>query len=89
MAQAVEGVLEERISRGMSMSNTLTPCPALGAAPRGGPPYPDAAGGGGRSRIADLLGGATEKTWFVSDFGGGSAMMTLPVVGVTLATCRR
>ncbi len=87
MAQAVEGVLEERISRGHVNVKYAHALPTRWVQlHEAGHPIPDAAGVAGAQQIADLLRGATENDLVLCLIsGGGSALMTLPVVGVTLA----
>ena len=87
MAQAVEGVLEERISRGHVNVKYAHALPTRWVQlHEAGHPIPDAAGVAGAQQIADLLRGATENDLVLCLIsGGGSALMTLPgVFGHTL-----
>jgi len=87
MAQAVEQVLGDRITAGhvnVKYGHTLpTRVIELSEA---GHPIPDQAGMAGAERIAALVGNAGENDLVVCLIsGGGSALMTLPVDGITLA----
>lgn len=87
MARAVEQVLGHRITAGhvnVKYGYTLpTHIVELGEA---GHPIPDEAGVAGAQRIAALVSQAGEDDLVVCLIsGGGSALMTLPVAGITLA----
>ncbi len=91
MAAAVAGILGERLSGGIVVvkhGHTLDDPSAAGPIEivEAGHPIPDRAGLSGARRIADLLHDATERDLIVCLLsGGGSALMTLPVFGVSLA----
>jgi glycerate 2-kinase len=91
MAAAVADILGKRLTDGVVVvkhgytladSATTSPIKVLEA----GHPVPDQAGLHGTERIADLLRGATSRDLVLCLIsGGGSALMTLPVSGVSLA----
>ena len=91
MAAAAAGILGERLSGGVVVvkhGHTLDDPSALGPIEivEAGHPIPDRAGLDGARRIADLLRDATERDLVVCLIsGGGSALMTLPVYGISLA----
>lgn len=87
MSQAVEEVLGERIAAGyvnVKYGHTLpTRLIELNEA---GHPIPDEAGASGAGRIAELLAAAGEQDLVLCLIsGGGSALMALPVEGVSLS----
>ncbi len=86
MAQAIEELLGDRIGDGainVKYEHTL-PTKTI-ALTEAGHPIPDEAGVAGSRRIADLLAQAGEDDLVLCLIsGGGSALMTLPVEGVTL-----
>jgi len=90
MAQAVEQVLGDRITTGqvnVKYGHTLPT--RLVELSEAGHPIPDQAGVAGAQRIADLAGQAGEDDLVICLIsGGGSALMTLPVAGITLADMR-
>lgn len=87
MASAVEDLLGDRVAGGHVIVKygytTPTRRVTLHAA---GHPVPDEAGLAGARAIVDVLRGAGENDLVIGVIsGGGSALMTLPVEGVTLA----
>jgi hydroxypyruvate reductase len=91
MACAVERLLGDRISAGLIVvkyghGEELEQVEVVEA----GHPIPDEQGQQGAQRIVDLLTAADENTLVISLFsGGGSALLTMPAVGLTLADLRR
>jgi hydroxypyruvate reductase len=91
MAAAVAGILGERLSGGVVVvkhGHTLDDPSATGPIEivEAGHPIPDRAGLCGARRIADLLRETTERDLVVCLLsGGGSALMTLPAYGISLA----
>lgn len=91
MAVAVAEVLGERVAGGVVVvkhGHGLPDSTAVGGIEimEAGHPVPDEAGLRGAGRIADLLYRATSRDLVVCLIsGGGSALMTLPVAGVSLA----
>lgn len=90
MVEAAAAVLGERLSAGVVIvkyghagrAGTLDRIALVEA----GHPVPDAAGMQGAQRMADLLSGATGRDLVICLLsGGGSALMSLPAPGVTLA----
>jgi len=86
MAAALEGVLGDRITAGVINVKTGYSGPTERIAVReAGHPVPDAAGVAGARAMRDLLRGATAEDLVICLIsGGGSALMTLPVEGVSL-----
>jgi hydroxypyruvate reductase len=87
MAQAVEEILGQRVTAGLVNVKygygAETKIIHLNEA---GHPIPDAAGMAGTRRMAELARKATEKDLVICLIsGGGSALMTLPAEGITLA----
>src|SRR3990167_8458894 len=86
MAQAVENILGDRISRGVIVvkyehTSPLKKIKQLEA----GHPLPDEAGVKGTEEILRLLEGADEKTLVICLLsGGGSALLVSPSEGITL-----
>src|SRR3989304_4405062 len=86
MAQAVENILEDRISNGLitvkyGHTRSLKKIKQLEA----GHPLPDEAGVKGTEEIFKLLEGADEKTLVICLLsGGGSALLVSPSEGITL-----
>jgi len=87
MAAAVEDVLGERVTGGHVLVKYGYTCPTRRVAlHEAGHPVPDDAGLAGSRAIIDLLRGAGAGDLVIGVIsGGGSALMTLPVEGVTLA----
>jgi len=87
MAAAVEGVLGERASGGhVTVKYGYTAPTSRVTLHEAGHPVPDEAGLAGSRAIVDLLRDAGEDDLVIAVIsGGGSALMTLPVEGVTLA----
>jgi glycerate 2-kinase len=90
MAQAVEEILGRRVTAGL-----LNVKYGYGAETEiihlneAGHPIPDAAGMAGTKQMAELARKATEEDLVICLIsGGGSALMTLPVDGITLADMR-
>ena len=90
MAQAVEEILGERVAAGLVNVKYGHALPTrLVRLNEAGHPIPDEAGVGGAQRIAELLAGAGGNDLVLCLIsGGGSALMTLPVEGVTLSDMR-
>jgi hydroxypyruvate reductase len=87
MAQAVEGILGGRITAGhVNVKYEHVAPTSIVQVQEAGHPIPDEAGVAGAERIAALLAeaGADDLVLCLIS-GGGSALMTLPVEGVTLA----
>ena len=87
MAQAVEEILGEHVTAGLVNVKygygAETKIIRLNEA---GHPIPDAAGMAGTKQMAELARQATEEDLIICLIsGGGSALMTLPVEGITLA----
>ena len=87
MAAAVEDVLGERASGGhVTVKYGYTAPTSRVTLHEAGHPVPDEAGLAGSRAIVDLLRDAGEDDLVIAVIsGGGSALMTLPVEGVTLA----
>jgi hydroxypyruvate reductase len=91
MAAAVAEILGPRLAGGVVVvkHGHVLGEPAAGGAihiVEAGHPVPDEAGLEGAARIADLLRGATQRDLVLCLIsGGGSALMTFPVPGVSLA----
>lgn len=86
MAQAAESVLGERLAGGHVIVKYGYTLPTASVRLwEAGHPVPDEAGVHGAQRIVELLRGAGERDLVVCLLsGGGSALLTLPVEGVTL-----
>jgi len=87
MAQAVEELLGDRLTKGHVnvKYDHLLPTRTIQLA-EAGHPIPDAAGVAGAHRITEILNTAGENDLvFCLISGGGSALMTLPVEGLSLA----
>ena len=87
MAAAVEDVLGDRVSGGhVTVKYGYTAPTARVTLHEAGHPVPDEAGLAGSRAIVNLLRDASEDDLVIGVFsGGGSALMTLPVDGVSLA----
>lgn len=87
MAAAVEEVLGDRVNGGhVLVKYGYTAPTARVTLHEAGHPVPDEAGLAGSRAIVELLRGTREDDLVIGVFsGGGSALMTLPVDGVTLA----
>lgn len=86
MAAALEGVLETRITQGVITTKYGygTPLKSISVT-EAGHPIPDEAGVFGSQRILDLLDGAGEHDLVLCVIsGGGSALLPLPVDGISL-----
>ncbi len=86
MAQAAEQVLGERVSGGwVNVKYGYTAPTARVTVHEAGHPLPDEAGVQGAQRIAEIVRGAgADDLVLCLISGGGSALMTLPVEGVSL-----
>ncbi len=86
MAVALEELLGERITAGwVNVRDGYTAPTRTISIHEAGHPVPDARGVAGSQRIVDLLHQAGSKDLvFCLISGGGSALMTLPVAGITL-----
>lgn len=86
MVQAVEAILGERIAAGwVNVKHGYTAPTTRITVHEAGHPVPDAAGMAGTRAMVDLLRGATGDDLVLCLIsGGGSALMTLPVDGVSL-----
>jgi glycerate 2-kinase len=87
MAKAAEEILGPRLTGGLINTKygyvTETRTVRINEA---GHPIPDAAGMRGANQMVDIARGATERDLVICLIsGGGSALMTLPVDGITLA----
>ncbi len=87
MARATEQILGERLTAGLINTKygylAETEIVRINEA---GHPVPDAAGMSGAKQMAELAAGASDGDLVICLIsGGGSALMTLPVVGITLA----
>ncbi len=87
MARAVEGVLGDRVTAGLlNVKYGYVEPTTRVQLNEAGHPIPDEHGVAGASRIASLLQGTTERDLVICLIsGGGSALMTLPAEGVSLA----
>jgi glycerate 2-kinase len=90
MAAALYDLLGARLSGGLVVTKYGHTDPVLDTGPvevvEAGHPLPDAAGVVGARRIAALLAGATERSLVLAPIsGGGSALLTLPAEGLSLA----
>jgi hydroxypyruvate reductase len=90
MAQAVESILGDRIAAGVvNVKYGYTAPTQIIQLREAGHPVPDAAGVVGAQAMIDLLrDSTTEDLVLCLISGGGSALMTLPVEGVTLDDMR-
>ncbi len=90
MAMAVERVLGDRITEGViNVKYGHTQPTQSIVLHEAGHPIPDEAGIAGAQQIAALLAGAREQDLVLCLVsGGGSALMTLPVTGITLDDMR-
>ena len=86
MAQTIEDILGDRITRGVVVVKRGYTAPTRRIViHEGGHPLPDPAGLVGTRRIADLLSTTTEKDLIIVLLsGGGSALMVMPVEGIQL-----
>jgi hydroxypyruvate reductase len=86
MAQAIEEILGDRITRGVVVVKRGYTAPTRKVViHEGGHPLPDPAGLVGTRRMADLLANATERDLVIALIsGGGSALMVMPVAGIQL-----
>ena len=86
MAAALEGVLKTRITKGVITTKYGYGTPLKGIfVTEAGHPIPDEAGVFGSRRILDLLDGAGEQDLVLCVIsGGGSALLPLPVDGISL-----
>jgi glycerate 2-kinase len=89
MTAALYGILGERLTGGLVVTKTDHVDPDLDTGPvevvEAAHPLPDEAGVAATQRMADLLGGVTGQDLVLAVVsGGGSALLTLPVPGVTL-----
>ena len=90
MAQAIEEILGDRVTSGYInvKYGHLLPTHMI-EINEAGHPIPDAAGIAGSQRIAEILNTAGENDLvFCLISGGGSALMTLPVKGISLANVK-
>ncbi len=90
MTAALCDLLGERLTGGLVITkySHRTPGPATGpvAVLEAGHPLPDEAGVAGARRLADLLSRATDRDLVLAVLsGGGSALLTLPAEGLSLA----
>lgn len=90
MGEAVEAVLNNRISAGLLiMPQGLRATLRRVARAEGGHPFPDEAGRRASRKILEMLGGADEKTLVLCLISGGaSALLAIPAAGLTLADKR-
>lgn len=87
MARAVAAILGDRLSGGIVVVKDLPAAPAPGPVRllAAGHPIPDGRGVAAADEIAALLDGAGERDLVLAVIsGGGSALLPLPVAGVTL-----
>jgi hydroxypyruvate reductase len=89
MAAALYDILGERLAGGLVVTKYDHADPGLDCGPveviEAGHPMPDEAGVAGARCLADLLGMTKERDLVLAVLsGGGSALMTLPAVGLTL-----
>lgn len=86
MATAVEGILQDRLSRGIIIvKHGYTERTRSVVVHEGGHPVPDPAGLAGARRITDLLTQTTERDLVIALIsGGGSALLVKPVEGIKL-----
>lgn len=91
MAQAIEEVLGDRITAGLlNVKYGYTAPTRVVELNQAGHPIPDEKGVAGAQRMADLVKDAGTGDLVIALIsGGGSALMSLPVPGITLADKRR
>ncbi len=92
MARAVEGILGDRITRGLVIVKHLEPEDTVRHIElvEGGHPIPNAAGLAASRRILDLVDAATPEDLFLALISGGSsALMSCPRPGISLEDERR
>jgi len=91
MAQAIEEILGDRITAGLvNVKYGYTAPTRLIELNQAGHPIPDEKGVAGTQRMVELLKQAGERDLVICLIsGGGSALMVLPVPGVSLADKRR
>jgi glycerate 2-kinase len=90
MVAALHGILGEQPTGGLVVTKVGHVDPRLATGPveivEAGHPVPDEAGVRATRRMADLLAGTTERDLVLAVIsGGGSALMTLPAAGLSLA----
>ena len=87
MAQAIEEILGQRVTEGLvNVKYGYGAETAIIRLNEAGHPIPDAAGIAGTKQMAELARQATAEDLVICLIsGGGSALMTLPVEGITLA----
>ncbi len=87
MAQAIEGILGQRVTAGLvNVKYGYGAETAIIRLNEAGHPIPDAAGMAGTKQMTELARQATDEDLVICLIsGGGSALMTLPVEGITLA----
>jgi glycerate 2-kinase len=90
MVAVLYGILDERLTGGLVVTKVGHADPRLDAGPveivEAGHPVPDESGVRATRRMADLLAGATERDLVLAVIsGGGSALLTLPATGLSLA----
>jgi hydroxypyruvate reductase len=90
MAAALHDILGARLAGGLVITKYDHADPGLDSGPvevvEAGHPLPDEAGVAGARRLVELLGETTERDLVLAVLsGGGSALMTLPAQGLTLA----
>jgi glycerate 2-kinase len=90
MAQAVEDILGQRVTAGLvNVKYGYGAETGIIRLNEAGHPLPDAAGMAGTKHMAELARKATDEDLVICLIsGGGSALMTLPVEGITLADMR-
>lgn len=90
MAEAVEAVLEDRISAGLLiMPKGVRATLRHVVRAQGGHPLPDEAGRRASRKILEMLGSADKKTLVLFLLSGGaSALLAVPAAGMTLADKR-
>jgi glycerate 2-kinase len=90
MVAALYAILGDRLTGGLAVTKYEHADPGLDTGPvdivEAGHPLPDDAGVNGTQQITDLLAETTERDLVLAVIsGGGSALMTLPAEGLTLA----
>jgi len=87
MAQAIEEILGQRVTAGLvNVKYGYGAETTIVSLNEAGHPIPDAAGMAGTKRMAELARKATNEDLIICLIsGGGSALMTLPAEGITLA----
>ncbi|MBE0664729.1 MAG: DUF4147 domain-containing protein, partial [Candidatus Aminicenantes bacterium] len=90
MAEAVEAVLNDRISAGLLIMPQGVRAPLRRVVrAEGGHPFPDEAGRRASRKILEMLVSADEKTLVLFLLSGGaSALLAVPAAGLTLADKR-